>query len=373
MNALKPCVMGILLAIFQQTYAQTLTHLLVLTHATQSTGQRYTVHPGSFPQDKVRKFWTEGYRIQEVSYGAESWTMVFTDDSTYQDQRYLIAPVFPEEFIRANWKEGFHLSSLTYGAGEWCAILNRQDTSIQQRLFASQTIDTTFIRLQASEGYFLTDVAMAYQEVHMVFSQDSNRAEQLFYVGKTYPKELLTVMVADGKHRVTHFSYQNNHWLLCMAEDQDFRGQEWYLMKAFPKNTIAGGWASGFLIHQFQQINYGKEQSKPLLAAKGIAEAPEPCKGELSAVEMTELARNVYNFPDEPTRYTYLSHFLNQNPTCLGNQQITTLNQMVQSDAYRYQLFLTIQNQVSPGTQLADYLHLFNDETFRRKFEKLFR
>ncbi len=340
-------------------------------------GEQTYVMDAAFPKEKVDGWLEKGYHIQDVSFGDHHWIVTLTDHTSYEDQVYLLtdSPEYPEAFVAAQRDSGLFVTSLAFGAGQWVVACSKVPAYDAQFVQFDSTFSLAWVDSQAPPGFHVSDMAVDLAGCHMVMTKDTSIKDQRFFYGKKYPQEALAAALKDKTYRITHLSYQNNHWLAVLSSGTAINSQEWAVKQSFPKNTIENGWTAGYIVAQFQRFYYGREvpRAEPVLAVKSpITQADKDRCPKISNPGIIQpLAQKLFDVGDEAERLKLAKKLIPDLECCIRVSHVDYLSQLFDQEEHVYGLLELCYEQSYGRDRFASLRKLLKEEKYQKKFDKL--
>ncbi|MFN0202754.1 MAG: DUF4476 domain-containing protein [Bacteroidia bacterium] len=328
-----------------------------------------------FPKEKIEERAKTGFKVEDISYGANLWVVVFTDSTNYSEQEPWASDEFAKNKLQSKLDKGWFITSLTFGNGIWGAMLSK-GTKLG---YTHQLIleDTKFpeeqVREKLLEGYRIMDITVGKGSYVVLMNQGTNIVSQDFFVSPEMPEEFIQQKSSSqNSSMITHMSYQDNQWYVVMSFGSNIRSQWYKVLNQYPRNTMTEGWSSGMIVTQFQKFRYrhehvNDETNKPYLGRMGCYEAVsnKVCK-ELYVQMQNKGNDGQFDFE----KLDLLSKWVQKN-ACFSTEQLTELIKLIQYEDTRFQ-FLEI---VYPHTFDLDNFVKLKDalatKPYFKKFDKM--
>ena len=349
---------------------------LVLSKGHVAGKQTYLMD-AEFPQEKVDEWIEKGYHIQDVSFGDNHWVVTLSDQTAFEEQIYQLTetPEFPDDFVTAQRDQGFYITSLAFGAGKWMIVCAKGTEYEAQFVQADSSFSPDWVSAQAPSGFYLVDFAVGLDGAYAVMAKDTSTRVQQIYYQKKYPQAELVESLKDKTYRITHLSYQNNHWLAVLTTGTPIFSQEWSVKQSFPKNTIESGWTAGYIITQFQRFHHGREiprEEHPPLAAKNII-TPEDrtrCPNLSNPDVIKPLAEQLYAVRDEAERLKEAKKRIPKLECCLRVSHIDYISQLFDQEENIYGLLELCYPHSYERAKYTSLRKLLKSEKYQKKFDK---
>ena len=72
------------------------------------------------------KYTDKNMAITDITYGDNSWILVFSEDHSYQEQNVVFTSTLTEEIITDEWNEGRVISRISHGDGRWVLVSHKE-------------------------------------------------------------------------------------------------------------------------------------------------------------------------------------------------------------------------------------------------------
>lgn len=206
-----------------------------------------------FPKDEIKKDWTDGFYISDVSYDDEKWTLVSSKGTGYSQQKWFTRFEFPKAEIKDYWNQSYRITELNYGNGVWALVMSKNSGFGKQRWATSADFPRDKIKEFGDEGLFITELIYGNDRWALVASKDEDIRGQRWFKKQQFPKQDIEEQLSQG-YNISQLEYHNGFWILIMTKYASRQSQEWFTDSIFPKSKIREYWNQGYYL---TDITYG--------------------------------------------------------------------------------------------------------------------
>lgn len=361
-------------------------YIAVLSKGRAGAVQAHSIY-NTFPEEKITAYRKDGFFIDDLSFGAEVWTLTASDKIGYSDQHVLVGEAFPDAEIKNYENEGFFVSNICYGKENglriWVVVVSKGLPVSKQLILDGEEFPMDAVHEKLLEDYRIIDIAVGQGMCKVVMAKGKGLKyiSQEVLVSNEYPDQFITDKTRkEFPSYLTHLSYQDNKWYAVATFGTSFDSQYYLVQAAMPEGSIEQGREEGYLLTQFQKFSYKREGVfNEVPAYLKDYKGRSNCGEIMAEKSFKKLANQVLSVTQEDLegdnlRLQAIQEFMTAEKVCLTTQQLFFLIEKIHYDETRFDLLELIY----PYTYDTDNMGAFEDalgsnEELKKKFRKMLK